>query len=100
MSESTHQHVAGLQVRVVDTRRPLRHYQLVEVAPDTDEPGPAARRRLGQLCDDVAARPQLPGETFRHEMCGFRSTVRSAETDEGVHPLITTEPLHVVTRDQ
>ena len=34
----------------------VRDHHLVEVGPERDEPGPAARRRLGQLGDDVAAR--------------------------------------------
>ena len=102
MPDSGDAYVHGVEVGVVDAGRPDRDHHLVQLAPEADEPGPAARGRAGAAPRSAAEPPRI----CRTMGCsaGQRgdggAAVRGAERDEGAHPVVAAQALYVVAGDQ
>ena len=101
MTHAPDGHVAHDQIGVFDPCVAARQDQLVEVAVEGEEAGRALGRRLGQVADEVGARPQLANQ--RQHLGGpgeFGPLVRGAQRDQGADSLVSAHPLHVVPGDQ
>jgi len=95
-----HGDTSRAQVRMIQPAMGVRDDHLVEVGEVRHEPGATPRSRGGQFGVQVAARAQLVPEANRQAVGEQRTRVRRPQGDQGVHPLVTAQPLHVVPGDQ
>ena len=101
VADAVHADVANREVGMVDPGVPTGHDQVVEVAVEGDEPGPAAGRRQCELGDEVGAWGELAhkGQQLTNPR-KHGALMRRAERDEGVDPGVPALPLDVVAGDQ